>query len=101
VGKTYEEANEIKQALELERRRQQAVMEKEKKEKLEAAKAKADRQREKAQQKIAVRAQRQAEPDVNQPLRGLKAPLQPDVLLIIGSVVVALIGIGLLVWQLG
>jgi hypothetical protein len=60
------------------------------------------KQREKAQQKIAARAQRQAEPDVDQPLRGLKAPLQPDVLyLIIGSVVVALIGIGLLVWQLG
>ncbi len=101
VGKSYEEANEIRQALELERRRQQAMIEKEKKEKLEAAKAKADRQREKAQQKIAARAQRYTQSDVDQPLRGRKVPFKPDVLyLIIGGVTVALIGIGLLVWQL-
>jgi Flp pilus assembly protein TadB len=71
------------------------MMEKEKKEKLEAAKAKADRQREKAQQKIARRAQRQPErAGDDDPSNKLK--LYP----IIGGITAALIGIGLLIWQL-
>ncbi len=95
VGKAYEEANEIKQALELERRRQQAMMEKEKKEKLEAAKNKVNQQREKAQQKIAARAQRQLERAGDEDTSH-KLQLYP----IIGGITVALIGIGLLIWQI-
>lgn len=95
VGKAYEEAKEIKQALELERRRQQTITEQEKKEKLEAARNKVNKQREKAQQKIARRAQRQPEREGDDdPSNKLK--LYP----IIGGITAALIGIGLLIWQL-
>lgn len=102
VGQNYQEANEIRQALELERRRLRSVMEEEKKRKLEAAEAKANKRREKIQQKFSDRAQRQVQGEVETgPWDKLKTPLQPDALyLIVGSVTVALIGIGLLVWQL-
>lgn len=103
VGENYETVNELKQALEMERRRLRSALDKEKKEKLEAKLDKANQQREKAQQEVLERARRQAEKELGiGPLHQFKALLKPGILYpILGGLAVGLIGVGLLIWQLG
>ena len=103
VGQNYETTSELKQALEMERRRLKSALEKEKREKLSALQDKANKQREKAQQEAFDRARRQVEKELGiGPRHKLKALLKPGVLYpVLGSLSVGLIGVGLLIWQLG
>lgn len=103
VGQNYETTNELKQALEMERRRLRETLEKEKKEKLNATKDKVSKQREKTQQELLERARRQVEKELGiTPWYKVKALLKPGVLYpVLGSLAVGLVGVGLLVWQLG
>jgi tetratricopeptide (TPR) repeat protein/ribosomal protein L37AE/L43A len=103
VGRNYEAANELKQALEMERRRLREDLEKEKKEKLEEIQDKLNKQREKDRQELLDRARRQAERELGiQPWHKFKVLFKPGVLYpMLGSLLVAFIGVGLLIWQLG
>lgn len=102
VGRNYEEANELKQALELERQRLKSTLDKKARKKLDAVREKAANEKEKAQQEAFERARRQMEKELGiRPWHKLKALLEPGVLYpILGSLAVGLIGVGLLVWQL-
>lgn len=95
VGRNYAASNELKQALELERRRLKTLMSREEEEE-EREKA---RQR---QEKLRAIAKRQVEKEMGiTSVDKLKALFKPGAPVpIIGGMTAAVIGVGLLVWQL-
>ncbi|MDG4596193.1 MAG: hypothetical protein P9F75_10985 [Candidatus Contendobacter sp.] len=95
VGRNYAASNELKQALELERRRLKTLMSHED----EAEEREKARQR---QEKLRAIAKRQVEKEMGiTSVDKLKALFKPGAPLpIIGGMTAAVIGVGLLVWQL-
>lgn len=95
VGRNYAASNELKQALELERRRLKTLMSREEEEE-EREKA---RQR---QEKLRAIAKRQVEKEMGiTSVDKLKALFKPGAPVpIIGGMTAAVIGVGLLIWQL-
>lgn len=103
VGRNYQGVNEYKIALEAERQRLRSMLDREKTEQAKKGREWVEKQREKLQQEMLDQARRQAEKELNIDLRyKIKQLFKPRILIpILGSTTVAVIGVGLLVWQLG
>ncbi len=103
VGNKYQNYNEYKEVLEIERQRVQTLKTQQDKDRAEAAKERASRLQEKKQKEILERARRQAEQEAGMTLRKkLKGLFKPQSLIpVFIGVTAAIGGVGLLVWQLG
>ena len=104
IGRNYHATSDLRQAMERERLRVKELLEREQREELENASDKDNRKQEKAQLELLEQARRQAEKSLGiTPWRKFRMLLKrrPEIVYpTLGSLTVALIGVGLLVWQL-